>query len=62
MAIRVVLCHIRCMEEITSTALYLMTDQKLPIPSVQIKEIEQRIHSEKVISLLLANAKARRGF
>ena len=46
----------------TSPALYLMTDRKLPIPSVQIKEIEQRIHSEKVIGLLLANAKTRRGF
>ena len=45
-----------------SAALYLMTDRKLPIPSEQIKEIEQRIHSEKVIGLLLANAKTRRGF
>ena len=50
------------MEGKTSTALYPMTDRKLPIPSEQIKEIEQRIHSEKVIGLLLANAKVRRGF
>ena len=37
-----------------------MTD--LPLPSEQIKKLEQKIHSEKVIALLLANAKARRGF
>ena len=39
-----------------------MTNQPLPIPSEQIKKLEQKIHSEKVIALLLANAKARRGF
>ena len=36
--------------------------QPLPIPSQQIKKLEQDIHSAKVKAILLANAKARRGF
>ena len=33
----------------------------LPIPSQQIKELQQREHVAKVRALLLANAKLRRG-
>ena len=45
----------------TPTALPAMTTT-LPLPSVQVRELEQKAHSEKVIALLIANAKARRCF
>ena len=36
--------------------------QDLPIPSQQIKKLEQEAHAAQVRAILLANAKTRRGY
>ena len=36
--------------------------QALPIPSQQIKKLEQEAHAAQVRAILLANAKTRRGY